>query len=187
VTTDTAGAPDPFRSSNGAGANPQELGRRTAELLQRTAKEAERADTKASILLAGVLAVAGGVSALLSGVHWSPSAQPVVVQVIWWGAVGAVVVALVLLAAAVYPRSHRDDGQRTHVGYFGDVLRFPSAEALGQHLQTGPGDAQTIDVDQLWQLSHVVGSKYRYIRLAIDALGVMLALLVVLALASTVG
>ena len=37
------------------------------------------------------------------------------------------------------------------------------------------------------ELSHVVGTKYRYIRLAIDALGVMLALLVVLAVASTVG
>jgi hypothetical protein len=187
VTADTTGTPEPFRSSDDAGANPQDIGRRIAELLQRTAKEAERADTKASILLAGVLAVAGGVSALLSGMHWDPSAQSIVVQLIWWGAVGAGVAALVLLAAAVYPRSHRDDGQRAHVGYFGDVLRFRSAEELGQHLRNRPGDAQTIDVDQLWQLGHVVGTKYRYIRLAIDALGVMLTLLVVLPVASAVG
>jgi hypothetical protein len=84
-----------------------EAGRRMSELLQRTSGEAGRADTKASILLAGILAVADGLSALLSGAKWNPAAQPALVQIPWWAAVVAATAGLVCLGSAVYPRAHQ--------------------------------------------------------------------------------
>jgi len=164
-----------------------DAGRRASELLQRTSGEAERADIKASILLVGTLAVAGGVSAVLSGAKWNPAAQPTLIQVPWWAAMVAAVVALVCLGAAVYPRAHRKAAERSVVGYFGDVVALPSVEALGKRLQASPDDHPVdVAVDQLWQLSHILDTKYRFIRWAIHAFALSLVLLLVVLVAVSV-
>jgi hypothetical protein len=152
---------------------------RTSELLQRTSVEAERADTKASILLAGILAVAGGVSALLSGVKWNPATQPALVQIPWWMALASASAGLVCLGSAVYPRAHRSDAPRSTVGYFGDIVALPSVDALRLSLQSASHNELDVAVDQLWQLSHIVGTKYRLIRWGIH--GLCLSLLLLLA------
>jgi len=153
------------------------VARRAAELLRRTSAEAERADTKASILLAGMLAVAGGISALLSAAKWNPFTQPVWVQVGWWVAVLGTMTALAALGRAVYPRSHRPDPGRTIVGYFGDVIRFRTVDALAAALCNDPDEK--VVVDQVWQLSYLVDAKYRLIRLAIRALLMSIVLLLI--------
>lgn len=163
-------------------------GRWASELLERTSSQAERADTKASILLAGILAVAGGVSAVLSGAKWNPAAQPTLIQVAWWVAVVAAVVALACLGSAVYPRmQHRKiTGERPVVGYFGDVVMLPSVEVLSTRLQASPDDAIDIAIDQLWQLSHIGSTKYWLIRWAIYAFVLSLVLLLVVLVAVSV-
>lgn len=161
-----------------------DVGRRTSELLERTSGEAERADTKASILLAGLLAVAGGVSALLSGAKWDPAAQPTLVQIPWWAAVVAALAGLVCLGSAVYPRAHQANPHRKALGYFGDIVALPSIDALSQRLRATPDDELDRTVDQLWQLSHIVSTKYRLIRWAIH--GISLSLLFLLTVLVTV-
>lgn len=157
--------------------------RRTSELLRRTSGEAERADTKASILLAGILAVAGGMSALLSGVKWNPAAQPALIQIPCWGAIVAAIAGLVCLGSAVYPRAHRTDLSRSTIGYFGDVVALPSVDALRLSLRSASQDELDIAVDQLWELSHIVGTKYRLIRWAIHGFSLSLLLLLVMLVA----
>jgi hypothetical protein len=154
-----------------------EVGRRAGELLQRTSGEAERADTKASILLAGILAVAGGVSALLSGVKWNPAVQSALVQIPWWAAMVSATAGLVCLGSVVYPRAHRASSPRSSLGYFGDVVALPSVDALSLRLRSASYDELDVAVDQLWQLSHIVVTKYRLIRWAIHAFSLSLLLL----------
>lgn len=173
-------------STDPVSADRVEVGRRTGELLQRTSGEAARADTKASILLAGILAVAGGVSALLSGTKWNPAAQPVLVQISWWAAVVAAAAGLVCLGSAVYPRAHRAGPQRSVVGYFGDVVALPSVDALSLRLRSASDDELDVAVDQLWQLSHVVSTKYRRIRWAIHGFLLSILLLLVVLVAVSV-
>lgn len=165
-----------------------EVVRRTSELLQRTSGEAERADTKASILLAGILAMIGGVSALLSGTKWNPLAQPMLVQIPWWVAVVAATVGLVCLGSAVYPRAHRASPQRSALGYFGDIVALPSVDALRLRLRLRATSHDELDaaVDQLWQLSHIVGTKYRLIRWAIHGFSFSLLLLLIVLVTASV-
>jgi len=176
MSVEPAAAPDQVAQQDAA------VARRAAELLRRTSAEAERADAKASILLAGMLAVIGGVSALLSTSKWNPLTQPAWLQVGWWAAVLAMLAGLFALGWAVYPRGHRLDPGRTIVGYFGDVVRYGSVDALAVALRDGP-DEHAVVVDQVWQLSLLVDAKYRLIRLAIGAflLPVLLLLVVMVA------
>jgi hypothetical protein len=71
---------------------------------------------------------------------------------------------LVCLGSAVYPRAHKADPQRSVVGYFGDDVALPSVDALSLSLRSAADDELYVTVDQLWQLSHVVSTKYRLIR-----------------------
>lgn len=173
-------------STDPAGADRVQAGRRTGELVQRTSEEAARADTKASILLAGILAVSGGVSALLSGAEWNPAVQPALIQIPWWAAVTAATAGLVCLGSAVYPRVHRADPQRSTIGYFGDVVGLPSLDALSLRLRSASDDELAVAVNQLWQLSHIVSTKYRMIRWAIHGFALSFLLLLVVLVAVSV-
>lgn len=165
---------EPARS-NATVPTPTDPAVRVAELLKRTSAEAERADTKASILLAGTLAVVGGVSAMLSGARWNPLVQPGWLQTGWWAAVIAALWAVVALCLAVYPRGHRPDAARTVIGYFGDIVRYDSPAALAAALRDSPDEEATID--QVWQISVLVDAKYRLVRIAVRGLLLSLVLL----------
>lgn len=156
---------------------------RAAELLRRTTAEAERADAKASILLAGTLAVVGGASALVSTVHWNPFSQPVAIQVTWWAALLAIVGGLVALGTAIYPRGHRLAPDRTRLGYFGDVVTFATPAALSLALHAVADDTEDV-IDQVWQVSHIVDTKYRLIRLAVRSFLVAVVLLLAVLVAA---
>ena len=53
-----------------------ETERLAKDLLDRTRAETVQADNKASILLAGVLAAAGGIAASVGAGKWNPSPSP---------------------------------------------------------------------------------------------------------------
>lgn len=149
---------------SGAEGPAQQLAR---ELLDRTRAEVDRADNKASIVLAAVLAVAGALVATGVAVGWSPARSPVLVQVFFWpGALGGLA-GIALLGAAVYPRMRVHPPETRTLGYFGDVVALRSVDGLRAALRDPAARSFDGAVDQIWQVSHIVDRKYRLIRGAV--------------------
>jgi hypothetical protein len=156
------------------------------DLLDRARAETTQADNKAAILLAGVLAVAGGIAAAAGAGSWTPARLAWYVTVPFWAAAAAMLAAIACLAAAIYPRRRvQPSHELTSVGYFGDVAALGSAVEL-RGLLTDPGvSALDIWVDQIWQLSAIVSRKYQLVRWSVRLLGAALALAVIAAAASS--
>jgi hypothetical protein len=165
----------------------EEIERLANDLLDRTRTETVQADNKASILLAGVLAVAGGTAAALGAGKWRPIEQPWYVAVPFWTAVGATLASITCLAAAIYPRRRVQTSHKpTTVGYFGDVAALDSLDQL-QTLLTSPG-TRLIDVwiDQIWQMSAIVSRKYRLVRWSVRFLAAVLSLAIIVLIGATI-
>lgn len=132
-----------------------------ARLLSETREELNRADIKAQVLLGlaglGVSTVMGG---LLAG-GWSPLMLQGGLRVLWWFGVGPALVALYLLARAVYPRiTKRESG----IWYFGDVTRYQSTDQIVEELRRrGSGDLTEL-AEQIRVVSRIVARKYLLIR-----------------------
>lgn len=77
-------------------------------------------------------------------------------------------VALVCLAAAVYPRTRRRGRDSRITAYYGDVTRRIPAE-LARALAREPGAATT--ADQVYKVSRIVERKYALIKVAFGAIG----------------
>ncbi len=148
-----------------------EAERIVGDLLHRTRAETARADNKASILLAGVLALAGGMTAALGAARWSPDQLPWLLLVPFWLAVGSALAGVVLLTAAVYPRAtaERPDGPAV-IGFFGDVTALGSVNELRRALEESELRLLDVWVDQTWQASRIIAAKYGCIRWAVRAL-----------------
>jgi Family of unknown function (DUF5706) len=149
------------------------------DLLDRTRAETSQAENKAAILLAGILAGAGGLAAT-DGAKLISVYRPWYTTVLLWATAAAVLAAIVCLAAAIYPRSRtRHHDQLSAVGYFGDVMALGSPLQLRSQL-SGPGE-RVLDVwvDQVWQTSALVSRKYGFVRWAIRLLALALTLAVV--------
>jgi hypothetical protein len=151
--------------------------RMARDLLERTRVEVDRADNKASIMLAGALAAAGGVSASLAAVGWSPLSAGVLVQVFWWPALFSGLGCIACLGSVLYPRARIAAPEKGTVGYFSDVVALDSLAALRQALGDPTAASFEAEVDQVWQVSHIVDRKYRLLRWAIRFLGASLVLL----------
>ncbi|MEO3859353.1 Pycsar system effector family protein [Acrocarpospora sp. B8E8] len=150
------------------------------QLLEEAREELNKADTKSQVLL-GVIGVGLGTitGGLLAG-SWSPHGLADAVEWLWWTGVAAALVALVVLAGALYPRLSKADRARTsEVMYFADVLRFATADAVYDALlKSSVLDLERI-ASQLHHISKIANRKYRLIRL-----GFWLSLF---AIAATVG
>jgi hypothetical protein len=121
-----------------------------------------RVDTKASILFGLSLAALTGGGAILTKVH--PSGPAAAAAALTVALIGA---ALVLLGAAIRPALGGNHG----------FVRWAAAPTPAHLKEVLDADATT-DVDrvtQLWALSRAVDRKYRRVRLAVDLLGVALA------------
>lgn len=134
-------------------------------LLTETREEIDRADFKASVLLAGAGVATGTLlTGLLEG-SWTPWLLPGYVQMIWWAGVTAGSAGIWSLAHAVYPRIRRKgDVLPQFVGYFGDILAFRDAEDLIEALRDSTEVRTGLIADQLVQVSIIVARKYRMIR-----------------------
>jgi MFS family permease len=132
-----------------------------ARLLTETREELNRADAKAQVLLGvaslGIGTVVGG---LLAG-GWSPLMLRGGLQVMWWLGAGPALVALYLLARAVYPRlTKRPSG----IWYFGDVTRYRSKDQIIEELRRrDPHDLAEL-AEQIRVVSSLVARKYLLIR-----------------------
>lgn len=156
------------------------------DLLDRTRSETTQAESKAAVLLAGVLAGTGGIAAAVGG-KWNPEHRPWYIIMPFCVAAAAVLLAITCLTAAIYPRGRvQADHKLATIGYFGDVLMLDSPGQL-RELLIHPG-TRLLDVwtDQIWQASLIVGRKYRFIRWSIRLLGVALAFTVIVVIATTV-
>jgi hypothetical protein len=151
-------------------------------LTQVTRDEIGRADNKAAVLLAGVLAVVGFVASSVLAGQWSPFRLASAAQVLWWLATAAVAIGLTLLCACLYPtvrRRGRDRAGREVVGYFGHVNAHGSGgelvAALRRRAAVPELERQALE---LLAVSGIAERKYLRIRLAIWALAAAGALVV---------
>jgi hypothetical protein len=134
-----------------------------SQLLAQTREELDRADGKASILLAGTgVAVGAIVGAILSG-DWTPSRLRPPAELIWWLGVACTAISIIRLAQAVYPRSKRRGLNPDVIGFYGDVVVVPAAELEGALARTVAAGRAYL-VDQLRTVSSIVDRKYRYVR-----------------------
>lgn len=150
--------------------NPRDLAEQDAcaygaLLLSEAREELNRADAKAQVLLGivglGLGATAGG---LFAG-SWSPFSLSNGIEWLWWIGSGAALLALVCLAAAVYPRTTRWGAVRADmVTYWADIRRYTTTEEIAEALLR----SRTFDLgrvsDQLRQVAGIVHRKYRLVR-----------------------
>jgi Family of unknown function (DUF5706) len=155
----------------------EERERYAKDLLDRAREDLGHAENKASILLAGVLAATGGITAAISGGHWSVLRQPAWIAVPFWTAAAATIAAVTGLAWAIYPRiAPRGATLPSRAGFFGDVAALESPAQL-RELLLGPATTVfDIWVEQVWRISLIVDLKYRLICWSIRLLGCALLL-----------
>jgi hypothetical protein len=134
-------------------------------LLTRNREEIGRADTKASILAGGVLAITGLVAAN------RPEAVPagagrvlLVLGTVAWGA------AAVFLAAAIFPRL-RVPGPGRALTYLGGPLDFTDATQLRRYVEVASADRMSWLLVQVADTHRIVVAKFRCIRIALYLLG----------------
>lgn len=155
-------------------------------LLVETREEVSRADSKASMLLAagGVIisVVAGGL--LADG--WKPSdLTSGWWQALWFLGFALVLLGLVSLGAAVYPRvkvgyfffssrrSHKSSREpRDHPHYFAELADHPTVESARRAIEAVAPDITSRTVEQAWQLSHVAMRKFGFTKAALWLYGV---------------
>ena len=134
-------------------------------ILEEARKEVDRADSKASILLA---ASGVGIGALLAGLladTWTPAKLPTIAQLLWWAGVLSAAIGIGCLSWAVYPRRHRRDSEpHQTVAYYADVIAFRSVPELVAGLTKSAGMSIELVADQIRQISRIVNYKYQLIR-----------------------
>jgi hypothetical protein len=134
-------------------------------LLDNAREEIDRADAKASILLAASGVAAGALLAGLIAGTWSPFKLHVGIQWTWWAGVVEAALGIGCLALAVYPREHKNDsGIPWAVLYYGDVLVYPTTTQLVSALNRSAETNIERIADQLRHVSWIVHYKYRLIR-----------------------
>jgi pycsar effector protein len=128
-------------------------------LLDETREELTRADSKASIILAGAGVAIGAVLAGLVSGDVSLSGRSALVIVMTWSAGVLLTLGILCLAAAVYPRTGHP--QRGHARYFGEVNLYKSgSEELGRAVDLDSVDIRSRDLQQVHALSQALSRKY---------------------------
>lgn len=140
-------------------------------LLSNAREEIDRADVKASILLAASGVAAGALLAGLIAGTWTPLKLQAAIQSAWWLGVAESIIGICCLALAVYPRERKDDsGISWTVLYYGDVLAYPTTAQLVAALNHSAETRIERIADQLRHVSWIVDHKYRLIRWGMRAL-----------------
>jgi hypothetical protein len=150
-------------------------------MLAEARHEVGAADHKASMVLA-VLGI--GFGALLGGLFardWSPGALTGPGQAIWW--VGAVLAvgSVAAAAMAVWPRFTVPE-RTEEIYYWGHVAAFGSRTDFDAMWDDHPPRMADRTRHQLFELSHIVARKYRWVRVAMRAAATAISILVLAAL-----
>jgi Family of unknown function (DUF5706) len=136
-----------------------------ASLLSSAKEEIDRADAKASILLAASGVATGALLAGLIAGTWTPLKLQVAIQSLWWLGAAEAAIGVCCLAWVVYPREPERNAEISWaVGYYGDVLAFRTTPELVAALNRSAETNIERIADQLRQVSRIVKYKYRLIR-----------------------
>lgn len=153
----------PARPATNSAADPAL--RYAESMLVRAHAEIDRADAKASILLAASGVVVGALLAGLIAGTWTPLRLPGTVQWLWWLGVATAASGIWCLAWAVYPRREvRESAIPWAVGYYVDVLAFSSTAELVTALRRSADTNVDRVAEQLRQVSRIAHRKYFFIR-----------------------
>ncbi len=142
-----------------------------AAVLSATREELARADGKASLLLASSGVAVGALMAGLIAGDWSPFELDNRVEWLWWVGLLAVLLGVVALGLAVYPRTKASSPRGELIAYYGDVVAAPPGE-LEARLEASVASPRTALLDQLRQVALIVQRKYRAIQFALWAFAV---------------
>ncbi|NYV73158.1 Pycsar system effector family protein [Streptomyces sp. UH6] len=160
-------SPDPVASDPGAG-SPRSQAGIAERLLADLRTEIARADTKASVLVAALGITAGAFSGLIAGQKWSPSDLTGAGAPLWWVGCVALVVSLISLLSAVWPRYRRATWTPGHpLSYFGDIQQAARLGLLDDALrETGRDPAAGLS-SALAESSRIATRKHQWIRLGL--------------------
>jgi hypothetical protein len=140
-----------------------------SRLLTETREEVTRADTKASIVLAGAGVVVGFLLTGLVTGDVSIAGSRWYVGALAWIAGGFLVGGVAVLGWAVYPRT--GNPQRGHARWFAEIERYKNDEAgLVQAVETDQADGMR-DLHQAFGLAEIVAKKYRLTKVGMWLLG----------------
>ena len=139
--------------------------------------ELTHADNKAGLLLAALGVGAGAMIGALLGGGWPPDTLGAVSEVCWWAAAVAMVVAVCLGGASVFPRV-KHNGDEGPIAFWGHVSRLDSTEALLARLRSDEYGEEVRTVDQLFHVSRILARKYLLLQWVIGSAGVAGALFI---------
>ncbi|MFE1177393.1 Pycsar system effector family protein [Streptomyces sp. NPDC058773] len=157
-----------LRDRRGAGAPPGTPHPETLAAMERflaaNGVEIARADTKAAVLLGFMGAVLGAFLTVTRGAAPGHAPESWKADVLWWGAVGTALLAIVCFVCAIAPRRRRGrkpgpagPGYFEHIGRGEDGDGLSHAFARIAHDPTGPLLAS------VRRTSEIIRSKYRWI------------------------
>ena len=133
-----------------------ELGK---ELLLEARQELNRADAKASILLASAGVAAGAIIAALMEGHASPAQMNSVTAWLWWYGAATGLAGIGMLGWVIYPRTKYRASQSNFVGYFGDVMSTPKSE-LVRLVGKSANNPEEYVFDQVEAIAAIGDTKY---------------------------
>ncbi len=129
-------------------------------LLSGIKEEIDRADAKASIMLASSGVAAGALLAGLIAGTWTPLELGATVQWLWWLGVAEAAAGICCLGWVVYPRRSTSDSESLQaVGYYGDVLDFRTTAELVAALDRSAATNIERTADQIRQVSKIAHFK----------------------------
>jgi hypothetical protein len=124
-----------------------------------TREELNRADSKASLLLAAMGVIVGVIVGGITSSHWSPLSMGTGEQALWWAGVAAAAASMFMFAASVYPRISRRGPRASLPNYYGDVAGYADVEAFRRGISQAPDAAERL-IHQTYVLAKIVRSKY---------------------------
>lgn len=152
--------------------DPDEVARLyAATLLAEARDELNRADQKASILLAGAFVAVGAIVAGMISASWTPARLGSPWSELWITGAMVLMFGILALVYAIYPRTRRGRDDEPDLFYFRQAARITSVGDLETELRRSSAETFRRTADQLWRVSQVVGVKYGAVRVAIWLLG----------------